>query len=322
MDKVNPLGSLLNILFWNDQQRQIYTWLEKMMHTLLLGDYGTGKTLILEAAAKTLSERENTEVLFIMALDYTNHSKESDDILDIMFRKKYEGTKIIFKSIADIREEDGVDLLDQFFPEERPYSIEEKIQSWYLAQHPPDELGPKTSLQLIKSYIESKIIEQNGKELVVIIDELSISEDDKHKLTNYKMWPTPTSELEETLAWLSDNTAMTLASVSSTSLLDREKPDADAAVPQPELDQMITRTGFEAVRLQHIMRSTQNIAAATSLSSVNQAQSAKQILKYPISPGGSSSSHATVPGARPKAFFYQDKDYPDEVDHYRLWRII
>ena len=40
-------------------------------HELLL-EYLTfnflGKTLILEAAAKTLSERENTEVVFIMAL--------------------------------------------------------------------------------------------------------------------------------------------------------------------------------------------------------------------------------------------------------------
>ena len=65
-----------------------------------------GKTLILEAAAKTLSERENTDVVFIMALgelfieaeiqyffliflhfqDYDKKAKKSDDILDIMFR--------------------------------------------------------------------------------------------------------------------------------------------------------------------------------------------------------------------------------------------
>ena len=69
----------------------------------------TGKTLILEAAAKTLSEREDTKVVFIMALgetqksqtiiyntnchltfvlflDYENYKKKSDDILDIMYR--------------------------------------------------------------------------------------------------------------------------------------------------------------------------------------------------------------------------------------------
>ena len=83
--KNEPLGSVPSILFWNDQQRQIYTRVTSMQHTLLVGDYGTGlcikhclqllldiietgKTLILEAAAKTLSEREDTQVVFICAL--------------------------------------------------------------------------------------------------------------------------------------------------------------------------------------------------------------------------------------------------------------
>ena len=37
-----PLGSVPNILFWNDQQEQISTQIEKMKPTLLMGDYGTG----------------------------------------------------------------------------------------------------------------------------------------------------------------------------------------------------------------------------------------------------------------------------------------
>ena len=40
--KENPLGSVPNILFWNDKQRQVYTRLVKMQHTLFMGDYGTG----------------------------------------------------------------------------------------------------------------------------------------------------------------------------------------------------------------------------------------------------------------------------------------
>ena len=40
--KENPLGSVPSILFWNDQQKQISTQVEKMQHTLLKGDYGTG----------------------------------------------------------------------------------------------------------------------------------------------------------------------------------------------------------------------------------------------------------------------------------------
>ena len=82
--KDNPLGSVKTLLFWNDPQKQVDTQVVNMRPTLLMGDYGTGlciivmsssriislegKTLILEAAAKTLSEKENTEVVFIMAL--------------------------------------------------------------------------------------------------------------------------------------------------------------------------------------------------------------------------------------------------------------
>ena len=40
--KDEPLGSVPSILFWNDQQRQIYTRVTSMQHTLLVGDYGTG----------------------------------------------------------------------------------------------------------------------------------------------------------------------------------------------------------------------------------------------------------------------------------------
>ena len=82
--KGNPLGSVKTLLFWNDPQKQVETQVVNMVPTLLIGDYGTGlsiivmsssriislegKTLILEAAAKTLSEKEDTDVVFIMAL--------------------------------------------------------------------------------------------------------------------------------------------------------------------------------------------------------------------------------------------------------------
>ena len=85
--KESPLGSVLNILFWNDPQRQIINQVENMEHTLLMGDYGTGwcriimicylrshfagKTLILEAAVQSLSLMANTEVVFVMALGET-----------------------------------------------------------------------------------------------------------------------------------------------------------------------------------------------------------------------------------------------------------
>ena len=61
---------------------------------------------------------------------------------------------------------------------------------------------------------------------VVIIDELSLSNDDMVKIKTGQ-----TSEMEETLAWLADNTAMTLAALSSSYLLDTENHFTDFALP-------------------------------------------------------------------------------------------
>ena len=144
---------------------------------------------------------------------------------------------------------------------------------------------------------------------VVILDELSISYDDLKKMKDGQ-----TTETEETLAWLADNTAMTLAALSSSSLLDRDTVADAGAVSETELDEMIRRTKFEAVTLKHIMRSSQNIASATSLSSVNKAQSYNNI--KPIIAQGASS---TVPGARPRAMVYK---HTPAVDHSRLARFV
>ena len=135
---------------------------------------------------------------------------------------------------------------------------------------------------------------------------MSISADNHEKIKTSE-----TSELEGTLAFLADNTAMTLAALSSTSLLDRVTRD-EGDVFATELDEMITRTGFDAVSLKRIMRSTQNIAAATSPDSLNQARSETDFeIKKSISPGSSS----TVPGTRPRAMVYK---HTRDVDYSKL----
>ena len=40
--KEKSLGSPSNIFFWNDKQKHVSSRIEKMEHTLLMGDYGTG----------------------------------------------------------------------------------------------------------------------------------------------------------------------------------------------------------------------------------------------------------------------------------------
>ena len=52
-----------------------------------------------------------------------------------------------------------------------------------------------------------------------------------------------------------DDTAMTPAALSFSSLLDRVTCDA---VSETELDEMIARTGFKAVSLKHMMVQTEH----------------------------------------------------------------
>ena len=135
---------------------------------------------------------------------------------------------------------------------------------------------------------------------MVILDELSIKNGHKKKIKAGE-----TSELEDTLTWLRHNTAMTLAALSSASLLDKDTYDEASAISQTELDEMVARTKFGAVSLNHIMRSSHKIAAATSTASVSavQMQSMGSFKMQEIITPGSSSS--TVPGIRPRAWVYK-----------------
>ena len=143
---------------------------------------------------------------------------------------------------------------------------------------------------------------------VLVIDELSIPCGDMQKIED--------GEIKATLTWLAQNTAMTLASLSSTSILDRNSREV-AGVSQTVLDELTMETKFEAVNLNHIMRSSQNIAEATSPESVNLTRPDSYQIKTAISPGSSS----TVSGTRPKAMIYKfSKLYktPEDVDYSKL----
>ena len=137
------------------------------------------------------------------------------------------------------------------------------------------------------------------------MDELSIDKDNKKKIAG------EASDLEETLTWLADNTVMTLAALSSTSLLDRHSGFGTMVVSQTALREMIARTVFKSINLNHIMRSSQNIAAATSPASVSETRTRTFPIQETISPGSSS----TVPGTRPRAWVYK---YTEDVDYGKL----
>ena len=55
---------------------------------VIIGDYGAGKTLLLDAATHKLAA-QHVPVIFFCALDYTFNTKVTDDVLDIIFRSVF-----------------------------------------------------------------------------------------------------------------------------------------------------------------------------------------------------------------------------------------
>ena len=137
---------------------------------------------------------------------------------------------------------------------------------------------------------------------MVVIDELSISVGDMDKIQNNGG---ENSEIKKILEWLSVNTKMTLAALSSSSLLDiiddeddeDDEDDDDAYEDKKEID-FKWLPGFQTVELKNIMRTSQNIAEATSLESFENVCEYKIVRS--IKPGTSS----TVPGKRPRIMIY------------------
>ena len=51
-----PLGDIRSILFWDSQQKALLDSLKKMESTVIIGDYGVGKTVVLTAAAREFAD--------------------------------------------------------------------------------------------------------------------------------------------------------------------------------------------------------------------------------------------------------------------------
>ena len=130
------------------------------------------------------------------------------------------GTNITFKSVADLRNE---------LKSEDTSSLLKKFKTYILGRDDKSQ-EPLSTLKLIKAYVEKYNTEHGDQKnmvriwinlihfnwiciQVLVVDELSIP--------CYDMEKGMDGETEATLAWLADNTAMTLASVSSSSVLDR-----------------------------------------------------------------------------------------------------
>ena len=76
---------LIKVLKHYNFQLNMINFLDAWECFVIIGDYGTGKTVLLDAATQKLVS-QNVPVYFHCALDYEEGVKMSDDVLDIMLR--------------------------------------------------------------------------------------------------------------------------------------------------------------------------------------------------------------------------------------------
>ena len=109
--KGKSLGKLENILFWNDDQLELLNSLKMFKHTILSGDYGSGKTVIASSIADYYNDHPEIEdVHFISALDIRSAqkthnrvmSKQTEDAFDVMMEERFSGT-VKYAGIAKLR---------------------------------------------------------------------------------------------------------------------------------------------------------------------------------------------------------------------------
>ena len=89
-----------SILFWTDEQKQLIDSVSANESTVLLGDYGTGKTVIIQSVAEKLRNSDR-DLVYINALDTKDkHEKEYyktwEDVLDVIAKLRFGSRLTVF----------------------------------------------------------------------------------------------------------------------------------------------------------------------------------------------------------------------------------
>ena len=84
------LTTIFSILFWTPEQKKLIDSFSTNESIVLLGDYGTGKTVVIQSVAEKLRNTER-DLVYINALDTTdwdgkNYYKTWEDLLDVIVK--------------------------------------------------------------------------------------------------------------------------------------------------------------------------------------------------------------------------------------------
>ena len=84
------LTKIFSILFWTPEQKKLIDSFSSNESLVLLGDYGTGKTVVIQSVAEKL-RNSGRDLVYINALDTTEKYNEKyhktwEDVLDVIVK--------------------------------------------------------------------------------------------------------------------------------------------------------------------------------------------------------------------------------------------
>ena len=87
------MTKIFSILFWTEEQKQLIDSVSANESIVLLGDYGTGKTVVIQSVAEKLRNSDR-DLVYINALDMTDRFgrefyKTWEDVLDVIAKLRF-----------------------------------------------------------------------------------------------------------------------------------------------------------------------------------------------------------------------------------------
>ena len=123
-----------SILFWTAEQKKLIDSLEEKRNLCLLGDYGSGKTLVIQAVAEKLRNTDK-KLLYINALDQSNSRQDEyyktwEDVLDVIVKLRFSsGIKVL--DMGTMRRKFPVkDKLKSLFKDRKKVSTHQLIDDY------------------------------------------------------------------------------------------------------------------------------------------------------------------------------------------------
>ena len=95
------MTEIFSILFWTDEQKKLIDSFHEEESVVLLGDYGTGKTVVIQSVAEKLRNSDR-DLVYINALDTETYSKTWEDVLDVIAKLRF-GSGVTVEDIGAMR---------------------------------------------------------------------------------------------------------------------------------------------------------------------------------------------------------------------------